>query len=219
LSLAGDRAHAALMDGIYRHERHIYDLTRSYFLLGRDRMIEELAPPAGGSALEIGSGTGRNLIEAAIRYPGVTFFGIDISSQMLKTARRAISATSAAKRIALVEANASSFEPQRVFGRDRFDRVFFSYSLSMIPEWRKALAHAAGMVAPGGKLLVVDFGQCECLPRWFKIALFGWLKLYHVRPLADLFSAMAELAGSAGARMEREMPFRGYVWRATLILP
>jgi S-adenosylmethionine-diacylgycerolhomoserine-N-methlytransferase len=138
---------------------------------------------------------------------------------MLKTARRAISATAAATRIAVAEANALSFEPQRIFGCDRFDRVFFSYSLSMIPDWRKALAHAAGLMAPGGKLLVVDFGQCEGLPRWFKIALFGWLKLYHVRPLADLFSVMAEVAGSVGARMERDISVRGYVWRATLIFP
>ena len=27
------------MDGIYRYQRHIYDLTRKYYLLGRDRMI------------------------------------------------------------------------------------------------------------------------------------------------------------------------------------
>ena len=27
---------AALMDRMYRHQRHIYDLTRKFYLLGRD---------------------------------------------------------------------------------------------------------------------------------------------------------------------------------------
>ena len=63
--------HADLMDGIYRHQRHIYDATRKFYLLGRDEMIEGLAVPSGGSVLEIGCGTGRNLIAAARRYPGL----------------------------------------------------------------------------------------------------------------------------------------------------
>ena len=33
---------AVLMDRIYRHQRHIYNLSRKYYLLGRDRMIAEL---------------------------------------------------------------------------------------------------------------------------------------------------------------------------------
>ena len=31
---------AALMDRIYRRQRHVYDLTRKYYLLGRDELIE-----------------------------------------------------------------------------------------------------------------------------------------------------------------------------------
>jgi S-adenosylmethionine-diacylgycerolhomoserine-N-methlytransferase len=40
--------------------------------------------------------------------------------------------------------------------------VFFSYSLSMIPPWRQALMQQAlAVVAPSGRLLVVDFGEQE----------------------------------------------------------
>ena len=74
--------HSGLMDNVYRHQRHIYDLTRKYYLLGRDRMIAELDPPAGGSALELGCGTGRNLILAARRFPDTHFYGLDISAEM-----------------------------------------------------------------------------------------------------------------------------------------
>ena len=51
-------AHAAQhMDEIYRYQRYIYDLTRKFYLLGRDRVIDELAPPRGGKVLEVACGT------------------------------------------------------------------------------------------------------------------------------------------------------------------
>ncbi len=76
------------MDAIYRYQRYVYDATRKFYLLGRDRVIDELAPPPGGRVLEIACGTGRNLIAAARRYPGARFYGFDISTAMLDTARR-----------------------------------------------------------------------------------------------------------------------------------
>ena len=68
------------MDGMYRYQRHIYDLTRKYYLLGRDRMIARLAPHAGDAVLEIGCGTGRNLIVAASTFPQARLFGVDVST-------------------------------------------------------------------------------------------------------------------------------------------
>ena len=62
-----DARHRDLMDRIYRHQRHIYDLTRKYYLLGRDELITALAPPGNGSVLEIGCGTGRNLLAVRLR--------------------------------------------------------------------------------------------------------------------------------------------------------
>ena len=47
------------MNRMYRRQRHIYDGTRRYYLLGRDQMISRLRPEAGASVLEIGCGTGR----------------------------------------------------------------------------------------------------------------------------------------------------------------
>ena len=78
--------HAALMDRTYRYQRHVYDLTRKYYLFGRDRMIEGLDVPRGGSVLELGCGTGRNLFAVAARWPGAQLTGLDISAEMLATA-------------------------------------------------------------------------------------------------------------------------------------
>ena len=207
------------MDGIYRHQRHVYDLTRHCYLLGRDRLITGLEPPAGGSVLEVGCGTGRNLIVAAARYPEAHFYGLDISSEMLKSARRSIAATSTQDRIQVAEGNALTFTPERTFGRKDFDRIFFSYALSMIPGWQAALAHSLSMIMAGGKILVVDFGQCGQLPRWFQRGQFRWLDLFYATPRPDLESFMKALASSRGARIEWQSLYRGYTWQASLILP
>ena len=83
-SLATNTSQA--MNRMYRHQRHIYDASRRFYLLGRDTLIERLNPPAGGHVLELGCGTGRNLVAAARRYPLAAFYGCDISSEMLKSA-------------------------------------------------------------------------------------------------------------------------------------
>jgi S-adenosylmethionine-diacylgycerolhomoserine-N-methlytransferase len=205
---------AALMDGVYRRQRHIYDLTRKYYLLGRDRLIERLDPPTGGHVLEIGSGTGRNLIAAARAHPDATFFGVDISSEMLATARGNIRRAGLADRIMLGRGDAASFDPDALFGRARFDRVFFSYSLSMIPAWREALTHAAAMVGQDGRLLVVDFGQQERMPRWFRAGLFAWLARFHVTPRAGLPAALQAIACANRATVTPL--YRGYATFAEL---
>ena len=61
--------HANLMDGMYRYQRHIYDLTRKYYLFGRDRTIAHLNVPLNGSLLEVGCGTGRNMLLAHRHFP------------------------------------------------------------------------------------------------------------------------------------------------------
>jgi len=82
-----DATHAALMDATYRHQRRIYDVTRRHFLLGRDRLIAELDPPPGARVLEIACGTGRNLDLIGRRWPGCRLSGLDISQEMLASAR------------------------------------------------------------------------------------------------------------------------------------
>ncbi|MEQ8747491.1 class I SAM-dependent methyltransferase [Pyruvatibacter sp.] len=182
-----------LMDSIYRTQRHFYDATRKYFLLGRDRLIRDLAPPQGGCVLEVGCGTGRNLIKAARRYPHALFFGLDISEAMLEKARHEVARAGLKNRITLARADAAGFDANALFGRAVFDRVFFSYSLSMIPDWQQALAQGYGATGAGGRLLLVDFGQQERLPRWFSRLLMWWLKQFHVTPRADLKQTITSL--------------------------
>jgi S-adenosylmethionine-diacylgycerolhomoserine-N-methlytransferase len=205
-----DVAGAALMDRLYRHQRHFYDLTRKHYLLGRDRLIEGLAPPADGRVLEIGCGTARNLVTAARAWPEAQFFGIDISAEMLDTARRVIGRAGLASRVELARGDATSFDPAWLFGVPSFSRIFFSYSLSMIPEWRAALAQALVWLPAGGELHIVDFGGQERLPGWFRTGLRAWLARFHVSPRDELGAELAGLAGHAGSLRRLERPHGGY---------
>lgn len=210
--------HGGLMDGVYRYQRHIYDLTRKYYLLGRDGLIADLAPPPGGTVLEIGCGTGRNLIAAGNAWPGARLYGVDISEAMLETARASVAKVGMTGRVVLAQGDACDFDPQALFGHSTFDRVFISYALSMIPAWEAALRQAARCVSPGGRLEVVDFGQQEGLPAIWKRALFGWLGQFHVSPRRNMNAAVEAVARDRGGRCENRSLYRGYTVRSTLIL-
>lgn len=212
-------SHAALMDGIYRHQRHIYDLTRKYYLLGRDLMIERLDVPPHGAVLEIGCGTGRNMLSAMNRYPSASWYGLDISEEMLATARASLARRTPSGRVLLATADATGFDAGKLFGHAAFDRVYISYALSMIPDWRAALVQAVDCVAPGGSLHVVDFGQQERLPGWFRSGLHAWLAKFHVEPRAALFEALREEAVRIGGHVDCTPLHRGYAWHAILSRP
>ena len=209
-------SHATAMDRMYRHTRHIYDLTRKPYLLGRDRLIAELGVKAGGSVLEMGCGTGRNLIAAARAYPRAELYGFDISEEMLKTAKAAVSRAGLADRIHLLQGDATEFNAAVAFGREAFDRVYFSYALSMIPPWRAALARGLALTNSGGRFSVVDFGFCEELGRVPRAILHGWLKLFHVTPRAELEDEIKALARTSGRQFRFERPFGGYAQLATV---
>ena len=211
--------HAGLMDRVYRHQRHFYDATRKYYLIGRDPMLAGLNVPTGGSVLEIGCGTGRNLVKAAELYPKAQFFGIDISHEMLATAGKAVVKASIESKTRLALADAAQFDPQKTFGVEKFDRIFISYAVSMIPSWQAVIANAVSCLSPGGALHIVDFGDLRDLPGLAKSALYTWLRWYHVTPRATLFSACADVASRHDCVSEDQRLYRGFTWIAIIRMP
>jgi len=207
------------MNRMYRRQRHIYDGTRRYYLLGRDRLITGLQPEAGASVLEIGCGTGRNLVVAARLHPEARFFGIDVSTEMLTSAIAAISRHGLTDRIRVAHGDGTGFDPQTLFGVRSFDHVTISYSLSMIPDWRRVLQAAASHLKPGGRLHIVDFGNQERLPKVARALLRRWLAMFDVTPRDDLERVLSATADSSGANLKFERPFRGYAQYAVLTFP
>jgi len=207
---------AALMDRMYRRQRHIYDASRKFYLLGRDELIARVDAHAGDHVLEIGCGTGRNLIKLARKYPCARLYGLDVSAAMLDTARGSIQRAGRESQIRLARGDATGFDAEALFGRARFDRIVISYALSMIPPWREALARAFNAVAPGGSLHIVDFGDCAGLPTPFKAALHAWLAAFGVTPRAGLLAALDEMALGGDASVSLSQRLSGYAVIAAL---
>lgn len=205
-----------LMDRMYRAQRHIYDFTRKYYLFGRDTLIAELPVQPAETLIEVGCGTARNLVMLSQKHPSARFFGIDASSEMLKTADENVTRGGAAEKVKLAVALADTYDYRTTFGLDRpFDRILFSYSLSMIEDWQGAIRHALKQVRPGGTLHIVDFGNQEGLPGWFKRLLGAWLTQFHVRFRPEMKPFFEALEREGAGRMTYRDHMRGYAYLLT----
>lgn len=194
-------AHGALMDRVYHRQRHIYNFTRRYYLVGRDDLIRDLDLKPGDRAVEIGCGTARNLIAIARRYPETQLFGLDASSEMLATAAEAVDRAGLSERILLKHTLAEEMSPE-LFGEKRgLDAAIFSYSLSMIPDWRTAIRAARAALSDRGRMHVVDFGDLAGLPRPLSAALRFWLRQFHVAPRAELLGEIQRTSAAPGSKL------------------
>lgn len=204
------------MDRMYRLQRYFYDLTRKYYLLGRDRLLSEMNVRPGETVLEVGCGTARNLIILAKRHPETRFFGLDASAAMLETAEWNIEGKRI-ENITLATALADTFYYRDTFDlSDRLDKIFFSYSISMIPPWRESIDNALANLKPGGELFIVDFYDQKDLPRTFRLMLQNWLKAFHVQFWNDLFPYLNTLATKGLVRLEVTPLYKRYAFIAKL---
>jgi S-adenosylmethionine-diacylgycerolhomoserine-N-methlytransferase len=168
---AAGATHAERLERFYRPQAGNYDAFRERLLQGRREMIELLAPPDGAVVIELGAGTGRNAEyfgERLLDFAHVEL--VDLCPALLEQARRRWALQ---PRVRIIEADATTYRPLQPA-----DRVYFSYALTMMPQWRDALANALDMLRPGGLLGVVDFDlprgdcladrcTCEFWRRWF----------------------------------------------------
>jgi S-adenosylmethionine-diacylgycerolhomoserine-N-methlytransferase len=213
--MSGRGSHGALMDRVYQRQRHIYNITRRYYLIGRDELIHGLGLRPGDSAVEIGCGTARNLIAIARRHPGARLFGLDASRAMLETAAEAVARAGLSRQITLAQGFAEAFSPGSFGESAGFDAVIFSYSLSMIPDWRRALAAAQETLSATGRIHVVDFGDFGGLPRGAAAALRFWLKRFHVVPRSELLRVLE----SASSESDLHVYAGRYAFRWRGVLP
>ena len=201
--------HEDRMDRMYRYQRYVYDATRKYYLFGRDTMIGGLGVQPGQSVLEVGCGTGRNMVLIGRRYPRARLDGFDISREMLATAERNLARLPDPAPV-LRQVDAGDFSAG-TFGIPGFDHIVISYALSMIPSWQAAIACSLDALAVGG--------QQERLPRLAGTMLKGWLQRFHVTPRAELFRQLEEACAARGMRMSTRRLGGGYAWLATCQKP
>ena len=156
----------------YRFHARIYDATRWSFLFGRTAILEEVARTGcrPRRILEVGCGTGKNLVNLARQFPEAEIAGLDLSSAMLERAAEKTAPLGSRMRLVQKAYNAPLGEAVP------FDLVLFSYALSMFnPGYDTAIAAAAGDLAPGGSVAVVDFHDTAVPP------FARWMGINHVR--------------------------------------
>ncbi|MFO1036778.1 MAG: class I SAM-dependent methyltransferase [Geminicoccaceae bacterium] len=189
------------MDRMYAPQKLIYDATRKYYLLGRDRLIAELDAKSGQSVLEVGCGTGRNLVAIGRRYPDVRLLGLDAAAPMLDAAREA--AGKAGLQITLARGIAEELDPGAMFGApDGLDHVVISYCLSMVDDPLGALDRSIAALKPGGTLHVADFGDMAGLPGWFGGIMRAWLDKFGVHHRPEVEAHLRAVAATGAGRLE-----------------
>jgi len=173
---------------LYRFHAPVYDWTRWIFLHGRNFAARCLDLKPHDAVLEVGCGTGlnfRHVIERIDPQRGA-LVGLDFSRDMLAKARKR-RARKGWTHLQLVRSDAT-----RMRFRRPFDAVLFGYSLTMIPDWNRALDNAFELLRPGGRLVILDFsafrgwGALGALPR-------AWLRLHHVETKQPYLARLREI--------------------------
>lgn len=201
------------MDQMYRWTRHVYDASRKYFLLGRDKLIANLHAQSDEHICEIGCGTARNLIKMAQHYPSAHFYGLDVSDEMLKTAKENIQKSKAP--IQIQQGYAQDFDPIALFKlKTSLNKVVFSYALSIIPPWQESIDHAIDILPEGGEMHIVDFGSMNEQPKWFRQFMFWWLSLFHVYHKPEILEYLKQLETEKRGILEVTDLYKGYAYIA-----
>ncbi len=199
-SSTGTAHERASIEGYYRWHARIYDATRWSFLFGRTAILREVAALAKPARiLEVGCGTGKNLVTLCRLFPRAQITGMDLSETMLDVARR--KAAPFGSRIKLLH-GAYGGAPS---GDATYDLILFSYALSMFnPGFEAAIKTAHGDLVSGGHMAVVDFHDT-------RFPIFArWMGVNHVRmdgQLRPLLQALFE------ASVDRLPAAYGGVWR------
>ncbi|NIV10625.1 MAG: methyltransferase domain-containing protein, partial [Aliifodinibius sp.] len=143
--------HAKKVAQYYRLQAPIYDVTRWSFLFGRKTLIDQIPSlRAQPTILEVGCGTGKNLIYLKQRFPDADITGIDLSTDMIGKAQKNITTPS----ISLKKMRYGSGKLKE----ETYDLILLSYTLTMMgAEYSHIVSRIKNNLNANGYLAVVDF--------------------------------------------------------------
>lgn len=150
-------------DAHHESNRHFYDrIAAAYDLIAdaneraaRRAGVQALALKTGETVLELGFGTGNEVLDlAGLVGPTGRVAGIDISSGMLAVANRKLAAAAPSTPIDLRVGDARSLP----FPSEAFDAVYTSFTLELFPpeDIPVVLAEARRVLKPEGRIGVVS---------------------------------------------------------------
>ncbi|MFO0578759.1 MAG: class I SAM-dependent methyltransferase [Polyangia bacterium] len=143
----------------------------------RDRLLDELALRGGERVLDVGCGRGLMLIGAALRLSRGRAVGIDLwqtadqSGNSESTTRKNAAAEGVADRIELHTSDARRLP----FADESFDVILSTWALHNIPDAAgraRAVREIARVLAPGGRVLIVDIQHSRAYVRELRAAGF-----------------------------------------------
>ena len=208
------------MDGIYKYQRHIYNATRKYYLLGRDLLLDELR--AGGRV----NGSRNWLRHRPKPHP----CGETLSERRVRWfrhfARNARDgahvdrASGLSDRIDVYQADATAFDLSDLCGERHVRRVLV-YLHPLDGPWMAAGA-GAGVRSCRSRRPAAHFGLRPT--RGLAPVVRGMfcslaLRQFSVYPRAELESELTKLANDTGAALEFRRLYRGYVDYAVITKP
>ena len=151
----GDKAatHADRMESFYNAQAQDYDEFRKRLLTGREEMYAAVPIPQQGVWVDMGGGTGWNIENLAASIDQIKqIHVVDLAESLLSVAQDRFRQRGW-ENVTTHVADATMFRPPEGLA----DVVTFSYSLTMMPDWFKAIDNALAMLKPGGIIGVVDF--------------------------------------------------------------
>ena len=160
-------AHDIALQSYYKWHAHIYDATRWGFLFGRNELIRSLPRlPDKPRILEIGCGTGHNLVNLQAAFPNAIITGIDLSPTMLEIAEKKVD-----RQTELIN---NRYEASGTRNK-AFDLILLSYSLTMMQTAAdEIIPELHAKLNDDGVIAMVDFYSTPF--KWFR----RWMQKNHV---------------------------------------
>lgn len=118
----------------------------------RRAMIDKIVPGAGGSVLDVASGTAGVALQLAGR-TRARVIGVDLTEEMLRQGQRNVNGSPLRARIGLTVGRAE----QLPFADASFDALTFTYLLRYVADPQATLSELARVVKPGGKVASLEF--------------------------------------------------------------
>jgi demethylmenaquinone methyltransferase/2-methoxy-6-polyprenyl-1,4-benzoquinol methylase len=158
-----------------------YDLLNRVLSMGMDlywrkTLVSRIRFFKTGRFLDVATGTADLAIETAISYPKTHTTGIDFVSQMLEKARKKIEEKKLSDRIDLARADATNLP----FPSNYFDTAAIAFGIRNIPDIKTALSEMLRVIAPGGRILVLemhlpDYPAFQHIARLYLKTALPWL--------------------------------------------
>ncbi|MEK6873506.1 MAG: methyltransferase domain-containing protein [Nanoarchaeota archaeon] len=143
----------------YSRLSYIYGIFESFFEKKlRRKSLELLKVNEGDLVLEIGFGTGYNLIELAKSVgENGRIYGIDLTSEMIEISKKRLKKKNLEKRVKLVRGSATKLP----FGRNSFNIVYISNVLELFSDKdiKKVLKEIKRVLKTKGKVCVIDVAK------------------------------------------------------------